>query len=766
MRRRLVPVLFATLGAVAPALAAVAVSSVAATRPLIAQSGPGTEGEARAVDPLSIPRPSIAAARVDEPIRIDGRLDEAAWSRAVHSTSDFIQVSPSAGLPASERTEIRMLYDQSRLYIGATLYEADPDKLIVPGLEQDFDTHASDIFGVAIDTYHDHQNGFLFAVNPAGALFDAQTFNDQRDVVKAWEGIWEVHTSVGPDRWTVEMAIPFATLRYNPAAGEQVWGINFSRRIRHLNEESNWAPTPRQFKLYRFSLEGTLTGLRDLEGGRNLWIKPYVLGNHERQPTDVGHHSVSTGDVGVDAKWGLTPRLTLDLTTNTDFSQVEVDQEQVNLTRFSLFFPEKRDFFLENEGTFAFQDVEIQHFHTGSGPSSFKLFHSRRIGLSPDRTPLPIVGGARLTGKVGDRLEVGFLDMQTRTSGDPLGATYYPAENFGVARVKAQVGTSSAVGAMFVSREQTAGTGARDYNRSYGIDGNFNLGDLVLTSYVARTDERSPPGNSRTAAMVQAAWRDAFWDISFLAKHVGSDFNPGLGFVDRTGVRRAFGTVGAHAQIRRGTVVEVNPYVDADVYTNLDGILETRTVTPTLKLLFRDGAELSLEASDHYERLFETASIAGADVGAGTYTWRDAKASYTVPASHAVSGSLSVSRGDFFDGTRTSVGVGVQLRPDEHVSFELSTQHNALTLGGRDFTADLYSARIRWARDVRTFLMGYLQYNQSTNELISNLRFNFIHAPLSDFFLVYTERRSLADGVVQSVVERGITLKVTKLVAF
>jgi hypothetical protein len=765
MLRRLVSAALAPLGAVAPT-AAVAVSVLAVATPLLAQDGQGAEVEARALDPLSIPRPSIAAARVTEPIRIDGRLDEAAWSRAVPSTSDFIQVSPAAGLPASERTEIRVLYDRERLYIGATLYEADPDKLVVPGLEQDFDTHSSDIFGVAIDSYHDHQNGFLFAVNPAGALFDAQTFNDQRDVIKAWEGIWEVHTTVGRDRWTVEMAIPFATLRYNPSPGDQVWGINFSRRIRHLNEESNWAPTPRQFKLYKFSLEGTLTGLRDLEGGRNIWIKPYVLGNHGRQPTDAGHHSVSTGDVGVDAKWGLTPRLTLDLTTNTDFSQVEVDQEQVNLTRFSLFFPEKRDFFLENEGTFAFQDAEIRNYHTGSSPSSFKLFHSRRIGLSPDRTPLPIAGGARLTGKVGERFEVGFLDMQTRTSGDPLGATYYPAENFGVARVKAQVGTSSAVGAMFVDRQQTAGVEARDYNRSYGIDGNFNLGDLVLTSYVARTDERSPTGSSRTAAMVQAAWRDAFWDVSFLAKHVGSDFNPGLGFVDRNGVRRAFGTVGTHSQMARGAVVEVNPYVDVDVYTNLDGILETRTVTPTLAILFRDGGQLSVEASDHYERLFEAATIAEAEVGAGTYAWREAKASYTVPASHKISGRLSVSRGDFYDGARTSVEAAANVRPDEHVTFELSAQHNALRLGGRDFAADLYSARVRWARDVRTFLTGYLQYNQSTDELIGNVRFNFIHAPLSDLFLVYTERRSLAGGVTDRVVERGLTLKATKLVAF
>ncbi len=539
--------------------------------PLAAQvDGNGSGHGTWPVDPTTMPRPSLAAHRIDGGIRIDGHLDEPAWAAADSSTSDFIQVQPNPGYPASEPTTIRILYDADALYIGATLYESEPDKLIVPGLEQDFATHDSDIFGIALDTYHDRQNGFLFAINPAGAVWDAQTFNDGRDVAVAWEGIVNVRTSVGADRWTVEMEIPFATLRYNPVAGDQVWGLAFSRRIRHLNEESNWAPTERQHKLYKFSLEGTLTGLRDLQKGRNLWLKPYVLGSRttgQTLPDAVNH-----GDGGLDAKWGLTPRMTLDLTANTDFSQVEVDQEQVNLDRFSLFFPEKRDFFLENEGTFAFQDVTIRNYKTGSSPSSFKLFHSRRIGLSPERTPLPIAGGARLTGKVSERTEVGFLEMQTRTDGPSDAPGLYPAENFAVARVKTLLGDASNLGVMFVNRQQTASAGVRDYNRSYGVDGNLTLfDDLVLSAYAAHTDERAPTGNSREAAMFQAAWRDPLWDASVLLKHIGDDFNPGLGFVDRVGVRRLYATVGAHPQVHRERVFEVNPFVEADFYQNLDG---------------------------------------------------------------------------------------------------------------------------------------------------------------------------------------------------
>lgn len=716
------------------------------------------------VDPLALPRPSLRAHRITSPIRLDGHLDEAVWAEADTTHGDFIQVHPSPGYPASERTVIRILYDDDNLYIGATLYESEPDRLISPGLEQDFSTTDSDILGIGLDTYHDGQNGFLFAINPAGAIWDAQTFNDQQDVVVAWEGIVELRTSVGEDRWVAEMVIPFTTLRYNPVQGEQVWGLSFSRRIRHLNEESNWAPTPRQFKLYKFSMAGTLTGLEGLRQGRNLWLKPYALGNRLESAGTTG--TATTGDLGLDVKWGLTSRLTLDLTANTDFSQVEVDAEQVNLSRFSLFFPEKRDFFLENDGTFAFQDVSLRNYRTGSSSRNFKLFHSRSIGLSPARTPLPIGGGGRLTGKIGKRIEMGLLNMQTRSDGPDGGPDFFPAENFAVARVKTQLGNGSSVGALFVNRQQTA-SGHDDFNRSYGVDASFNiLGNLVLSGYAARTEESDPAGDSRNASMFQAAWRDPLWDVSILAKHVGDDFNPGLGFVDRIGVRRLFTTVGIHPQPDLGPLVEINPRLDVDFFTNLDGDLETRTLSPAVSFLLRDGSSFTVEVKDRFERLFTPLRLAGGTVAPGTYEWTEASATYRVSGSHMVSGSFSVSHGDFFDGTRTAVGVSARIRPNVHWSLDLRAQRNDLELGGEDLAADLYSVRIRWAGNVRTFLMGFVQYNEATDELITNVRFNLIHAPLSDIFVVFTERRSLADEIAEPVRERGLTLKVTRLMAF
>lgn len=716
------------------------------------------------VDAMSAPRPSIRATRIDLPVTIDGLLDEEAWGRAVVNRDTWIQTIPEPGMPASQETILRIVYDDENLYIGAVLFDEDPRHLSIPGLEQDFDTQNADIFGVALDTYLDRANGFLWAVNAAGALWDAQAFNDQQDMSPAWEGIVDVRTSVNDSTWVVEMAIPFATMRFNPVEGEQLWGVNFSRRIRRRNEDALWAPLPLQYRVYKFSMAGMMEGLSDLPDGRNLWIKPYALGD---RLSGLRHDPIETdGAVGVDAKWGITPRMTLDLTVNTDFSQVEVDAEQVNLTRFSLFFPERRDFFLENEGTFAFQDVSLRNYRTGSNSGNFRLFNSRRIGLSDTRQPLPIGGGARLTGRIGDRLEVGFLDMQTRSFDGLSDGSSYTAENFAVARVKTRLGPAT-VGGMFINRQETGGAGAADYNRAYGVDLNVQAArNMLVSGYWARTDDSAPIGPDANIAMFQTAWRNAFWDISGLFKHVGDGFEPETGFVDRIAVERYFGTVGVHPQVSRFGVREINPYVDVDVYTNLSGALETRGVQAGTNLLFMAGGMFTVAVTDRLERLFVDTPIAGAVVAPGTYEWLEPQIRASTRGDRPFALSGGVQWGDFYDGSRRSYSARITVRPDEHLSLELGAQRNDLSLGGTSFTADLYSARLRYAYDTRAFLLAFVQYNEATRELIGNARINLVHAPLSDVFLVYTERRSLASGAPAAPQERGITLKVTKLLAF
>ena len=515
------------------------------------------------IDPDASPRPSLEARRATSPITLDGNLDDPAWALADSTRGVFYQSIPNQGLPSSERTVVRVLYDRERLYVGATMYDSRPEALVSAGMEQDFATQDSDIFGFALDTYLDRQNAFLFAVNPAGALFDAQAFNDQQSVNRAWEGEVEVATRITEYGWVAEIAVPMTTLRFRETDGPQDWGINFSRRIRRISEDSNWAPLTRQFRVYKMSRAGRLTSLEGLEQGRNLWVKPFVNGVR----SDGFRNDPSTEKVegGFDLKWGITPQLTLDITALTDFSQVEVDEQQINLTRFSLFFPEKRDFFLENDGIFSFQDARVRNFRTGSGPQNFKLFHSRRIGLSADRTPVPITAGARMTGRMGG-YAVGLLNMQTRDGPS------HPGENFAVVRLRKNVLTSSDIGFMFVNREGTGTSLADAYNRTLGADANLRLagGRMLLNSYVAVTDEPDVSGDRMTGAL-EFAWRDPLWAASVLVKTVGDDFNPGVGFVARRGVRQGFVTLGAHPQPAIPHVREVNPYVDVNLFQTWDG---------------------------------------------------------------------------------------------------------------------------------------------------------------------------------------------------
>ncbi|MDH5760445.1 MAG: carbohydrate binding family 9 domain-containing protein [Gemmatimonadota bacterium] len=729
----------------------------AVTLPVLLPSAAAAQTPAGSVDPTAVPRPVLRAHAARSAIVLDGHLDEPDWIAADSTEGHFWTVTPEQGMPASERTVVRILYDGNTVYVGARMYDSEPHLLVSAGLEQDFSAPDSDIFGIALDTYLDRQNAFVFAINPAGAIWDAQAFSDGNNLNTAWEGIVEVRTSVDDQGWTAEVAIPVTTLRFNPAPGGQEWGLNFSRIVRKRNEYSTWAALPRQFRAFRMSLAGTVVGLPDFQQGLNLQVKPYLTaGRSDGRLRPTGSERYADG--GLDLKWSLTPRMTLDVTAFTDFSQVEVDEEQVNLTRFSLFFPEKRDFFLENDGIFTFSDVRASGIRGGSGPENFKLFHSRRIGLADDRSTVPIAAGVRLNGRMGG-YEIGLLEMQTL---DERGT---PAENFAVARVRRSVLRSSDVGFMLVSRQATS-PGFDDFSRAAGIDANFRFDRFQVNAYAAATDDAATAGD-RTSASVQLGWRDPVLDFSVLGKHVGDAFAPGVGFVSRTGVDQWFATGGAHFQQPFAGVTEINPHLDATEYYALSGTLESRAVTPGLTLVFADGARLTAQHTRSFEHLENADTILGIEVVPGSYDFDATSVTFQTSGGRRVSGSVAVTRGGFFDGDRRSERASVTLRPNAHWFFQGSAQRNRITLGGQPRNADLFSARIRYGHDTRTFLSTLVQYNRTTEELITNFRFNLIHAPLSDVYLVFSERRDLDAGAgIPAILDRGVSLKVTRLVQF
>ncbi len=717
-----------------------------------------------AIDPETAPRPLAFGVRAAGEIKLDGRLDEAAWHDAI-PISEFIQSQPRAGYPATEPTVVRILYDDRNLYVGAICYDSEPDRLTVTSLERDFpggSTRDMDIFAVTLDTFLDRRNSFMFLVNPHGAVRDGQTFNDSRQLDLSWRGVVEIRTAMHDSGWTVEMAIPLTTLRFDPTRDEQRWGMNLLRRVRRKNEDSYWAPLDRRDPVHRMSKAGTLEGLKGMRPGRNLRVKPYavaedVSGELQLPANDGGglREVLDHFDAGLDLKYGITTRLTLDATYRTDFSQVEVDQERINLTRFPLFFAEKRDFFVENSGSFVLGDVRERNYRMGSSLRDFTLFHSRRIGLSADRRPIPVPGGGRLTGRAGE-FEIGLLDVQTQ------GFDSSPAENFAVFRVRRNLGGSD-VGVMFINRQATGSLANGEYNRSYAADANLRLfHHMIVNSYVARTDEPGADGD-QTAARLSVAWRDRIWDASAFVKHVGDAFSPGVGFVRRRGIRHGYATFGAHPRPRLPLVQEINPYGELHYITDLESVLQTRNATLGFRVELLDGSTLGILYQNRFERLEEPFTISGFVLPVGEYHTQEASAAFMSSRGRPFWTEVNLSGGDYWNGSRLSLALRAVWRVSYHLSFDVSASHNDVSLPHGSFTADVFGTRIRYAYSTSLFGSAFVQYNNERKQLVTNLRLNWMHAPLSDVFLVYTERRDVENNIV---LDRVVTAKVTKLLAF
>ncbi|MEO7156292.1 MAG: DUF5916 domain-containing protein, partial [Vicinamibacterales bacterium] len=450
-------------------------------------------------------RPSIQAVKATVPMKVDGVLDEASWSLAP-IVDRFIQQEPQEGQDATDRTEVRVVYDAGHVYIGVHAYAT----LAVSATEMRRDADRlfdEDNFQVILDTFHDSRNGYMFLTTPLGAKLEQQIFDEGEgggrggtaNINRNWDGVWDAAAKITSDGWTAEIEIPFSTVRFAPSDA-QVWGVNFQRHTRRKNESALWAPLPKAYTLTRVSMAGELRGLSGISRGLDLRLKPFLVGGMHNVQASATHHATDgIHDVGLDARYGLTAGLNLDVTINTDFAQVEVDEQQVNLSRFGLFYPEKRDFFLENSNFFtmgtasAFTTTQVQT----------DLFFSRRIGLSDAGTPLPLLGGVRVAGKSG-RHNIGALDIQT---GDAFGV---PGANFFVGRYSRDVFKRSRVGAIFINKDSA---GSSVFNRTMGLDANLAPSpNMQLQSYVAKTETPGKNGNDM-AFFGRVAYRDPKWNL-------------------------------------------------------------------------------------------------------------------------------------------------------------------------------------------------------------------------------------------------------------
>jgi hypothetical protein len=695
---------------------------------------------------------TLTAHRIIEPIRMDGELAESEWDLA-QPVSDFVQADPEEGSPPSERTSVRVLFDDDNLYFGIYCYDSNPDGIIVNDLKRDFDTFEGDVFGISLDPFHDHRNAFSFFTNAAAAKQDSQGFQDGRVIDTQWDGIWHSAAQRRSDGWSAEVIIPFKTLGFRTRA-EATLGVNFKRRIRRKNENIYWSLVPRRFNILHVSLAGVVHGLEEVSGGHNLRVKPFMTTRLDQQRASSASTRDLDAELGLDVKYRLTPGVTLDLTYNTDFSQVEVDAEQINLTRFSLFFPEKREFFLENAGMFRLGDVGTER--GASRSEDTQLFYSRRIGLSDTGQPLPLLGGARLSGRAG-RFVLGFLNIQQEASG----AT--PSNNFTVARLSRDFLTNSDFGAIFVNRQ---GGTSGDYNRAYGLDLNLQLlQKFSVNTFMAATDTPGLEGEN-LHTKISTKWDNGLWSTQLLVADIGENFRPEVGTVQRTDVRNYqfnfnwYLRPGGNNYFR-----ELMPNMNVKYYEDHDfGLVSRDTQFEPVYIVFRDGATASFSINPQFDRLVEPFRIRpGIFVPVGDYTFNEYRLAYSSDRSQLFSGSIRYVWGPFYDGDKRTASATARLLVKPHLSASLSYSHNQVDVKAGGFRADLYSLRVGYSFNPVAFADAFIQYNTDTGKIVTNLRFNLIHRPLSDISVVFTEDR--AAGTSPDAV-RALIFKYTHLVQF
>jgi hypothetical protein len=643
--------------------------------------------------------------------------------------------------------------------VGARLFDQAPGQIMLGERLRDATLTNSDYFGILLDTYLDRQNGFVFSTTPAGIEYDGQVVKEwegggviQQGQARAqagsmggfnlnWDGNWDVATSIDTVGWVAEFRIPFSTLRYRGGA-EQTWGFNLVRSIRRRNEESFWSPIPRQFNFMRVSRAGTLQGLK-VPQRRQLTVTPYVLGSAQRDYLSQTSFQYPR-EFGTDAKVGLTPSLTLDATYNTDFAQVEIDEQRTNLTRFPLFFPEKRPFFLENAGIFS-----------AGTPQAADLFFSRRIGITPAGTPAPIIGGGRLTGKAAD-LNVGVLQIFT----DDV-AGVQPGNSYSVARVNRELPSRSLLGAIFIQRMAT--NNSANYNRTFGLDGRLGLGEATtIDAWGAAT--RTPGRTGREEAFsVRAAYQTGDWNNNVRFLQVGEDFNPEVGFLNRLNYRLY------EFQLLRNIRVpslpwlrQLNPHINYRGHFDFTGFHQNDFIHFDVEAEFADGGRIGPELNFYKEGLQAPFTIApGVVIPPGNYSWVQNGWDIASNPSAPLSAVVRLDLGSFYTGTRYG-GRATLTGRAAALTTSLIVDHNEVRLSQGDFHTSLLGWRFGYFFTPRVFLQSLLQYSNQAQVWSANIRFGWLNSAGTGLFIVYNEGQS-AFGLtdLNQVLSRSLVVKYT-----
>ena len=702
---------------------------------------------------------TVRAVRLEAPLALDGVLDEAIYE-TVRPASGFIQIEPVPGAQAIDQTEVWVAFDDDNVYVAARNWDTDMN-IVATEMRRDNVSlfTANDIFAFTFDTFLDRRNGLGFIVNAIGGRMDGQITNESQ-FNRDWNPIWDVATGRFENGWTVEAAVPFTSLRY-ASGGPQTWGFNALRPSRSLNEISfltEMLPARGASGLQMTSRSATLVGLEAPPSSRTFEVKPYLTSSATSDvPSDFDE---VTGDVGLDVKLGVTEGVTADVTWNTDFAQVEADEQQVNLTRFSLFFPEKREFFLENAGTFSFGGVPVSGRNAGGGAAPV-LFYSRRIGLERGQA-VPLQAGGRVTGRVGP-FSLGLLSIRA----DEVEETATTATTFSVVRLKRDILRRSSIGVLATGRSVNGrGTGA---NYAYGVDGTFGFFDnLTINTYWARTSTEEQAGDG-VSYRAQVNYNADRYGLEVERLVVDDDFNPEMGFVRRDDLRRSFAEF--RFSPRPASIEAIRQFNwtgSLNYLENGAGVLETREQAGSFEIEFDNDDSTSLSYTRSYEFLPESFEISpGVTLPVGGYGFDDVQVSYTLAQQRPVRAVLLVSRGTFYSGHKTTVGAsGGRVRVSSQFSLEPGYSLSQVDLPEGDFTTHLVSTRVTYTMSPTSFVSALVQYSSRSDSLSTNARLRWEYQPGSELFVVYNEERDTLARRYPALVNRAFIVKVNRLFRF
>jgi len=700
-------------------------------------------------------------------VTLDGNLDEQAWQEAPISLG-FVQRDPQEGAESSERTEFRVLYTATTIYIGVICYDSDAQGIRATDRRRDSELLNDDVLSVVLDTFHDHRSGFLFRTNPLGAQYDALITDEGNSVNVTWDEQWDIVTQITPAGWIAEFAIPFKSLRVPEEAGGG-WGLELERVIRRKNELTYWNGYRRGFKLESLSQAGHLSGIEDIQTGLRLRIKPYLLGgftNAVRQNPPGSDQFRGTiqnaSDYGIEViKYRVTPSLTADLTWNTDFAQTEVDDQQVNRDRFPQFFPEKREFFQEGAGVF---DIGIQ-YGEGRNQPQLKLFHSRQIGLSPRRQPVPIIGGGRITGRL-QGLTLGLLNVQT----EALPSEGILPSNYSVVRVKRDILARSFIGGFVLDREQ-GGTG--DFNRVYGTDANFVFfRHFFVNGFLGQS--RAPQvkkDNWVTAGNV--GWDSDLFNLQTSWLVVDPDFRDDIGFVPRKDMREISPQFAIRPRPNSDWLRQVVMRGRVDYLMNQQNRLESRTIHFATEFLLQNGGDFAFTPHQMRDTIPAPFRIRpGVVIPKGTYSWWHTGARFkTNPANRfTFSGMFQPNWGYYNEGFLLGAGFNARYKVNEQIAVQSDYDYGRATLPDRfcpgrtdgdcGFTDHNVSTRLNYNINNQWLTSTIVQYNNTENFFGFNFRLNYIFRPGDDFFLIYNEGR-IYGGPFDGQKDRTLQTKLT-----